>query len=192
MNKTTSLSSSSVLQASSGSQFKHTNLWNNIISNLRQSLNESHVSHSRLKKQHSRLIAAGVGGMLLIKQNFLYPNHTASNNCAFEGNTCFTGAQCVDIVYEFLTSKENNHNFERQVTREKVCKLLQLIMDSGVFESLYHKSTRFEDSSLKFYRFKHNEQSNDVKKIEVNNVKTDDVEEKTDDDHEKIDSNSKK
>ena len=164
MNKTTSFSSSSVLQATSGSQFRHTNLWNNIISNLKQSLLENEAS--RLRKQQSRFAAAGFGGMLFIRHNFLQNSSTApqiqttgtdSNNEIY-----FTGCQCVDIVYDYLTSKENTHSFERQVTREKVSKLSQLIMDSGVFEPVNQKSTRFEDSSLKLYRLKQTEPVNNT------------------------------
>ncbi len=128
---TATASSSST--ANNGGQFKHTYLWNNIINHLKKSLvnggsspdpgdpssgNSGGYSH-RLRKQHSRFVT---GGMLLINKNLL--NSTGltprSNNL---DNICFTGAQCVDIVYSYLTSKDQIANFERQVTREKVTKV---------------------------------------------------------------------
>ena len=77
------------------------------------------TSSTRIRRQHSRFLAAGVGGMLLIKQNLM----NNGNNNSIE-NVCFTGSKCVDVVYDFLTSKEQSHNFERQITREKVTKVL--------------------------------------------------------------------
>ncbi len=125
MNRASSLSSQS--QAATTGQFRHTGLWNNIIQHLKQSLLDSgssqaadsaSVSH-RLRKQHSRFVT---GGMLLIKQNLLSSTGLTPNSSCLD-NLCFTGAQCVDIVYRFLTSKDQAANFERQVTREKVTKV---------------------------------------------------------------------
>jgi hypothetical protein len=135
------------------SQFKHTILWNNIINDLKKNLIEDSTNirstvrssscsstsnlmkstpqsvttatapptQARIRRQHSRFLAAGVGGMLLIKQNLMNNN----NGNSIE-NVCFTGSKCVDIVYDFLTSKEQCHNFERQITREKVSKVIFL------------------------------------------------------------------
>lgn len=134
--------------AGGGGQFKHTYLWNNIITHLKKTLvnggsspdpadpgsgsSSGGYSH-RLRKQHSRFVT---GGMLLINKNLL--NSTGltphSNNL---DNICFTGAQCVDIVYSYLTSKDQIANFERQVTREKVTKVIRkqnyLCWANGVF-----------------------------------------------------------
>ncbi len=125
MNRASSLSSqpntTATSSCSSTNQFRHTGLWNNIIHHLKQSLLDSSNSSSdpaasyshRLRRQHSRFVT---GGMLLIKG--LTPHSTTCLD-----NLCFTGAQCVDIVYGFLTSKDQVTHFERQVTREKVTKV---------------------------------------------------------------------
>jgi hypothetical protein len=138
------------------SQFRHTILWNNILSNLRQTLIENNNT-SRLRKQHSRFASGMVGGMLLIKQN--WRNTTTTTNLSSEtnkyDNIYFNGSQCVDIVYNYLTSSNQTYKFERKVTRDKVTKLCQMIMDSGVFEPISRSSSRrFDDTSLKYYRFK--------------------------------------
>ncbi len=139
MNRTSSLSCQSSLtpatavngvsssSSSSNSQFKHTILWNNIIQNLKKNLLNDQSGESgqplpysnRLRKQHSRFVT---GGMLLIKQNLLSSNGCSPNSSCLD-NICFTGSHCVDIVYNYLTSKEQIGNFERQITREKVTKV---------------------------------------------------------------------
>jgi hypothetical protein len=134
------------------SQFKHTLLWNNIIQNLKDNLiedrsgsvssstsssttitnstissksnsissNENSMPYSnRLRKQHSRFVTSG---MLLIKQNLLSSNGCSPHSNCLD-NICFTGSHCVDIVFNYLTSKEQIGNFERQITREKVTKV---------------------------------------------------------------------
>jgi hypothetical protein len=139
------------------SQFKHTILWNGILSNLKSRLieiNSSTQRTHRLRKQHSRFVAAGVGGMLLIKQNMniLSSNNTNSINSNYNQvprasssssmsndrqndklkisnqnsdtqHITFTGSQCVDIVYAYLTAPEQITQFEKKVTREKVTKV---------------------------------------------------------------------
>lgn len=163
MSRASSVSSQSTSSTTPGnSQFKHTFLWNNIIQHLKKSLlangrsssddtNSQGVTYThRLRKQHSRFVT---GGMLLIKQNLLSSTGLTPNSNNLD-NICFTGAQCVDIIYCYLTSKDQIGNFERQVTREKVTKLCQSIMDSGVFEPVSRSSTKFDDTLLKFYRFK--------------------------------------
>jgi hypothetical protein len=73
----------------------------------------------------------------------------------------FNGSQCVSIIYEYLTSKEQTYKFENQVTREKVVKLCQMLMESGVFEpagrsastsTSASSSSRFDDNSFRNYR----------------------------------------
>jgi hypothetical protein len=133
------------------SQFKHTLFWNSIIDNLKCTLVDLHNSNTKLKKQHSRFVAASVGGMLLIKQNLSmisnsYSTTTNNNNnnnattisteSATKSSTCssnsssssvdniyFTGSQCVDIVYSYLTANHEALHLEREVTREKVIKV---------------------------------------------------------------------
>lgn len=173
MNRAASLSSqpTGTTTTTNNTQFKHTYLWNNIITHLKKTLLASGSSYStgsssssdnsdvsttptythRLRKQHSRFVT---GGMLLIKQNLLSNGTGLTLNSDSLDNICFTGAQCVDIVYSYLTSKDQIANFERQVTRDKVTKLCQTIMDTGVFEPVSRTSTKFDDSLLKFYRFK--------------------------------------
>lgn len=132
MNRASSVSSQ---PSSNSTQFKHTFIWNNIIDHLKRALIDDGSSSSsdnstsgsqqgvtyshRLRKQHSRFVT---GGMLLIKQNLLSSTGLTPNSDCIE-NVCFTGAQCVDIVYEYLTRKDQVTNFERQVTREKVTKV---------------------------------------------------------------------
>ncbi|CAF0712157.1 unnamed protein product [Brachionus calyciflorus] len=152
------------------SQFKHTILWNNILSNLKTQLLESHLtSGHKLKKQHSRFVAASVGGMLLIKQNIIMNTTNTLNSLTSHNHPpaspskltnspleaiYFTGSQCIDIVYAYLTENKELFQVERQITREKCAKLCQMIMDSGVFESMSTRSIKFDDSSLKYYKFK--------------------------------------
>lgn len=148
MNRTSTVGTDTIstpnMSTKTNSQFKHTILWNNIISDLKKNLiDETSTTRSarsascsststtnlnkqqqqpqaptRIRRQHSRFLAAGVNGMLLLKQN-LMNNH---NNNTIE-NVCFTGSKCVDIVYDYLTNKEQSHNFERQITRDKVSKV---------------------------------------------------------------------
>jgi hypothetical protein len=147
------------------SQFKHTILWNNILSHLRQTLIENNNT-SRLRKQHSRFASGMVGGMLLIKQNWRNTTTNLSSDETKYDNIYFNGSQCVDIVYNYLTSADHNYKFERKVTRDKVTKLCQMIMESGVFEPISRSSSRrFDDTSLKYYRFKQ-DYLNDLKKAE--------------------------
>ena len=163
--------------ASVNSQFKHTIFWNNIIENLKATLVETHNNSTRLRKQHSRFVAASVGGMLLIKQNLTMSHHNTSilnsessssyssakmNRASSSNNIYFTGSQCVDIVYSYLTSNHEALHLERQVTREKVVKLCQMIMESGAFEPANRTSTRFDDTSLKYYKIKKSNESDDV------------------------------
>jgi hypothetical protein len=92
-----------------------------------QSQQQTQATTTRIRRQHSRFLAAGVGGMLLIKQNLMSNN---TNNSIED--VCFTGSKCVDIVYDFLTSKEQSHSFECQITREKVTKVL-LYLNKNIF-----------------------------------------------------------
>ena len=136
------------------------------------SSNHSRTSHSnfKLRKQHSRFVAASVvSGMLNIKENFTLsnasgngsattpshsypstfsalnltktPNKSRANiqitttttvqenfiNNGLNGNSpniYFTGSQCVDIVFAYLSGNEHNHTFESgPVTREKATKV---------------------------------------------------------------------
>ena len=150
------------------SQFRHTILWNNILSHLRQTLIENNNT-SRLRKQHSRFASGMVGGMLLINSLQNWRNTTTTNlntNANKFDNIYFNGSQCVDIVYNYLTSSDQTYKFERKVTRDKVTKLCQMIMDSGVFEPISRSSShRFDDTSLKYYRFKQ-DYLNDLAKAE--------------------------
>ena len=133
MNRTSSLSSeSSAVNTNTNNQFKHTILWNNIIQHLKKSLvsdgayscgsttNGASIPYAnRLRKQHSRFVT---GGMLLIKQNLLISTGCSPHSSSLD-NLCFTGSHCVDIIYNYLTSKDQVDNFERQVTRDKVSKV---------------------------------------------------------------------
>ena len=47
-------------------------------------------------------------------------------------------------------------------------KLCQMIMDSGAFEPANRTSARFDDTSLKYYKFKHDYS---VKKVDQENTK---------------------
>ena len=127
--------------SSTNSQFKHTIFWNNIIENLKATLVESYNSSTKLKKQHSRFVAVSMGGMLLMKQNFSsIPSHAEQSSSYNRPKLCqatnastttttnlntifFTGSQCVDIVYTYLTSNHEALHLEREVTKEKVVKV---------------------------------------------------------------------
>lgn len=155
MNRTSSLSSQPSSSSSSSSsstkstQFKHTFLWNNIIDNLKSSLlddghgtseNQQDITYShKLRKQQSRFITSG---MLLIKQNLFSSAGLTQNSSCLE-NICFTGAQCVDIVYSFLTRKDQVCNFERQVTREKVTKVIKSCL-IFVISSLFNYKVKYK------------------------------------------------
>ena len=142
-------SSSSVNQA----QFKHTLLWNNTVANLKKKLIEQSTGPSstqaKLRKQHSRFVAASVGGMLNLKQNIILNTTNTFNNLTSHAHNSgsanpanksiwltkasthnddiyFTGAQCVDIVYQYLIGSEHSHKFERQVTKEKCVKVCKV------------------------------------------------------------------
>lgn len=150
------------------SQFKHTILWNSILSNLKSRLLESNLNPGKLKKQHSRFVAASVGGMLLIKQNIIMNTTNTLNSLSSHGHPpspskltnsplesiYFTGSQCIDIVFSFLSQNKESFNVEREITREKCTKLCQTMMDSGIFESMSIRASKFDDSSLKYYKFK--------------------------------------
>lgn len=149
-------------------QFKHTFLWNSILSNLKSRLLESNLNPSKLKKQHSRFVAASVGGMLLIKQNIIMNTTNTLNSISSHGHPpspskltnsplesiYFTGSQCIDIIFSFLSENKESFNVEREITREKCVKLCQTMMDSGIFESMSIRASKFDDSSLKYYKFK--------------------------------------
>jgi hypothetical protein len=64
----------------------------------------------------------------------------------------FTGSEFVELLYDYLITKQ--HQFEHQVTRDKVIKLSQSLMDSGLFESCNQCNLKFEESTTKLYRFK--------------------------------------
>ena len=75
-----------MLKTYSTTQFKHTNLWNNIIDYVRNNI--------EIKK----------------------------HRCGIKYfNNCFSGAQFVDILYEYLLTKQAQ--FEKEVTREKAVKV---------------------------------------------------------------------
>ena len=141
-------SSSGVNQA----QFKHTLLWNNTVANLKKKLIEQSTGPSstqaKLRKQHSRFVAASVGGMLNLKQNIILNTTNTFNNLTSHANSSsananksiwltkastynddiyFTGSQCVDIVYQYLIGNEHSNKFERQVTKEKCVKVCELV-----------------------------------------------------------------
>ncbi|RNA17863.1 hypothetical protein BpHYR1_039411, partial [Brachionus plicatilis] len=159
---------SSLCNQATSTQFKHTILWNSILANLKSQLLEANTNPGKLKKQHSRFVAASVGGMLLIKQNIIMNTTNTLNSLASHGHppspskltnsplesVYFTGAQCIDLVYSFLTHNKEALSVEREVTREKCAKLCQTMMDSGIFESMSIRSSRLDDSSLKYYKFK--------------------------------------
>ena len=120
------------------SQFKHTALWNGIVSHLKTTLIEINRRPNRLRKQQSRFVAASVGSMLMIKQNLMNtasshggasattsqsPKSASSDLLSSHLDLCFSGSQCVDIVYNYLTSEEQIKNFQNEVTREKVTKV---------------------------------------------------------------------
>jgi len=67
-------------------------------------------------------------------------------------DNCFNGAEFVDNLYEYLASKQSQ--FENEVTKEKVAKLSQSIMESGLFEPISSTQTKFDNSSTRLYRFK--------------------------------------
>lgn len=130
-------------------------MWNGIIGHLRSRVTESDGTtiSSRLRKQHSRFVT---GGMLLIRPN---PTELDSHVKQQSFEACFSGSQCVDIVYQYLVDNKSALNFEKQVTRDKCVKLCQLIMDSGVFEPVSRSTTKFDDSLLKYYRLIRSEHS---------------------------------
>jgi hypothetical protein len=114
--------------SANNSQFKHTIFWNSIIENLKATLVESYNSN-KLKKQHSRFVAVSMGGMLLMKQNLSMSYNAGSDLNPQTTSSCssnsihFTGSQCVDIVFSYLTSNHAALHLEREVTREKVTKV---------------------------------------------------------------------
>ena len=114
-------SASSTAASNINSQFKHTIMWNGIIGHLRSKVTELNGSggaiSSRLRKQHSRFVS---GGMLLIRPN---PTDLDSQIHQQSRETCFSGSQCVDIVYQYLIDNKSVLNFERQVTRDKCVKV---------------------------------------------------------------------
>ena len=117
---TSSISSlNSHKSANTKSQFKNTAFWNNIIAHLLQTLKQNNVT-SRLHRQQSRLDSM-VGEMLLKSKNWRH--HSTSGldktNVKYE-NICFSGSQCVDIVFSFLSSSDQASRFQQKVTREKV------------------------------------------------------------------------
>lgn len=123
MNSTILSAAASAASANSttNSQFRHTIMWNGIISHMKCKLTEMSSStvgggiSSRLRKQHSRFVS---GGIMLIRPN--------QNEIDANGNDVyFTGAQCVDIVYQYLTANRAVLNFERQVTRDKCVKVFK-------------------------------------------------------------------
>lgn len=76
-----------MLKTYSTAQFKHTNLWNNIIDHVRKNI--------EIKK----------------------------HRCGIKFfDNCFTGTDFVEILYDYLISKQNL--FERQVTKDKVIKVI--------------------------------------------------------------------
>jgi hypothetical protein len=131
--------------ATANSQFKHTIFWNNIIENLKSTLVESYGS--KLKKQQSRFVAVSMGGMLLMKQNlsmsssyadstFTASSSSSSSSSNNGSSIYFTGSQCVDIVFTYLTSNHEALHLEREVTREKVVKVNKAqhrILKSDIF-----------------------------------------------------------
>lgn len=126
----TIMASSLASTAPINSQFKHTIIWNGIVSHLRTKLVENsqqqHLSgtRSRLRKQHSKFVS---GGMLLIGLNqtqtadlLQQQQMTTTEQGA---DVYFTGSQCVDMVYQYLVANRNVLNFERQITKEKCTKV---------------------------------------------------------------------
>lgn len=190
-----SISSSVSSSSTTNSQFKHTLLWNSILTNLKTQLIETNNQNNlnKLKKQHSRFVTASVGGMLLIKQNLIINTTNTLNNLTSSSSNpqttnvspsnspletiYFTGSQCIDIVFNYLTQNKELFQFERQITREKCTKLCQLIMNSGIFEPLNRSSTRFDDTSLKYYKFK----SEYLKQLQDEENKTKESDSKQDD-----------
>jgi hypothetical protein len=157
-----------------------TNSNSNANSSFFYSSNHSRTSHSnfKLRKQHSRFVAASVvSGMLNIKENFTLSSNASSattpshsytstfsalnltktpmksraniqitttttvnqenfiNNCNSNNtspNIYFTGSQCVDIVFAYLSGNEHNHTFESgPVTREKATKVRGIFFDNS-------------------------------------------------------------
>ena len=160
--------------SNANSQFKHTNLWNNVVANLSKKLiesalanNNASVTHDsvsyfyssnpssktshpnfKLRKQHSRFVAASVvSGMLNMKENLSLHNPNASSfslnltktprksrtnieitsltstSTLVNPNIYFTGSQCVDIVFRYLSGNDHMYTFQEAITREKTTKV---------------------------------------------------------------------
>ncbi|XP_067903029.1 DEP domain-containing protein 7 isoform X1 [Heterodontus francisci] len=73
-------------------------------------------------------------------------------------NDCFLGSDAVDLVLSHLL--QNNYFGEAEISRSKVVRLCQALMDNKVFEGVGKKlfgkdkkESTFEDSSCSLYRF---------------------------------------
>lgn len=72
-------------------------------------------------------------------------------------NDCFIGSNAVDVVYAHLL--QNKYFGELNISRTKVVRLCQALMDHKVFEAVStrvfgkDKHSVFEDSSCSLYRF---------------------------------------
>lgn len=72
-------------------------------------------------------------------------------------NDCFIGSNAVDVIYAHLL--QNKYFGEMDISRTKVVRLCQALMDYKVFESVptrvfgKDKHSVFEDSSCSLYRF---------------------------------------
>lgn len=72
-------------------------------------------------------------------------------------NDCFLGSDAVDLILSHLLQ---NKYFDAEITRSKVVRLCQALMDNKVFEGVgtklfgkVKKESTFEDSSYSLYRF---------------------------------------
>uniref|UniRef100_UPI00398ED710 DEP domain-containing protein 7 isoform X2 n=1 Tax=Pristiophorus japonicus TaxID=55135 RepID=UPI00398ED710 len=72
-------------------------------------------------------------------------------------NDCFLGSDAVDLILSHLL--QNNYFGEAEISRAKVVRLCQALMDNKVFEGVgtrlfgKDKESTFEDSSCSLYRF---------------------------------------
>ena len=95
--------------------------------------------------------------LFILGGTFMHSNNSHTSKGSDELH--FNGSQCVNIIFEYLTSKDQTYKFENQVTRDKVAKLCQMLMESGLFEPVGRSaststssSSRFDDNSFRTYR----------------------------------------
>uniref|UniRef100_A0A3B3U3B3 DEP domain-containing protein 7 n=1 Tax=Poecilia latipinna TaxID=48699 RepID=A0A3B3U3B3_9TELE len=110
-------------QSMAGKPFRATYIWNSIISNLQSQVEVKHRRHN-LKSYHD----------------------------------CFLGSEAVDVVLSHITL--SRFFGDEPVPRHKAIRLCQVLMDSKVFEPVgvkvfgkEKKRDKFEDSSVRLYRF---------------------------------------